>query len=143
MREAVGGSLLLYLIIPIIILFICFIGFIMNYASAYRSANYMVTQIENCQGRINNCGDIKKVHDLFTQIKDKYSYVIPNKITENDLKPCYFKNGNSYVFRVYLPVSFDLPIIGTFNALYVKAETKSITKVPDDALALFSKTCLH
>ena len=50
MREAVGGSLLMYLIIPIIIIFIVFIGFIMRYASAYRAANFIVTQIESCQG---------------------------------------------------------------------------------------------
>ena len=143
MREDVGGSLLLYLIIPIIILFICFMGFIMNYASAYRSANYMVTQIENCQGRINNCGDIKSIDDLFKQIKDKYSYIIPDNVELSDIKPCYFVNGNSVVFRVYLPVSFDIPMFGTVNLMYVKAETKSITKVPDDAKAVFSKKCLH
>ncbi len=143
MREAVGGSLLLYLIIPIIILFICFIGFIMNYASAYRSANYIVTQIENCQGRINNCGEIDEVSDLFDHIRTNYGYIKPNNFSETDLTPCYFKSGNSYVFRVSLPVSFDLPIAGTVNFMYVKAETKSISGVPAESLAIFNKKCSH
>ena len=63
MREAIGGALLYYIIIPIFIIFIVFIGFIMRYASAYRAANYIVTQIESCQGYGNcasnwNCGDL-------------------------------------------------------------------------------------
>ena len=140
MREAVGGSLLLYLIIPIIILFICFIGFIMNYASAYRSANYIVSQIENCQGQFNDCAGMD-MDQVFDDIQQKYSYVIPKKVSRNDLIPCYFKNGINTVFRVSLPVSFDLPIAGTVNFMYVKAETKSIPKVPDKSLALFKKKC--
>ena len=135
MREAVGGSLLLYLIIPIIILFIVFIGFIMNYASAYRAANYVVTQIENCQGRMDDCGNVsmKKITDT---IREKYSYITKDR---KNVEPCYIQNGDSYVFRVNLPVSFDLPIIGNFNPVNVKAETKSINGVPSKSLAEFSK----
>lgn len=134
MREAVGGSLLLYLIIPIIIVFIVFIGFIMNYASAYRAANYVITQIENCQGQMRDCSELK---DITETIRTKYSYVTEDRKT---IKPCYYVNGNdTYVFRVTLPVSFELPLIGNFNPMRVKAETKSISNVPTKSLADFSK----
>ncbi len=102
MREALGGSLLLYLIIPIIVLFIFFIAFIMNYASAYRAANYVVTQIENCQGH-TYCLDMEKVTET---VRKTYKYIVPN----NGIVPvCYIRNSssktvNSYVYRVSLPV---------------------------------------
>ena len=136
MREAVGGSLLLYLIIPIIILFIVFIGFIMNYASAYRAANYVVTQIENCQGQMNNCGDVD-LESITETVRTKYSYIARNNST---IVPCYINNGNnSYVFRVELPVSFDLPMLGQTRWMSVKAETKTINNVPSENLSRFSK----
>ena len=139
MREAVGGSLLLYIVIPIIILFIIFIGFIMSYASAYRAANYIVTQVENCQARMDDCAGV--TFDSIKQtIKEKYSYVVLKG--QNDVvKPCYIKNGSSYVFRVSLPVSFDLPMFGTSTIMNVKVETKSIPSVPSKSLKTFSGEC--
>ena len=134
MREAVGGSLMLYIIIPIIVLLIVFVGFIMNYASAYRAANYVVTQIENCQGRMKDCSELK---DITETVRTKYSYVTKDRKT---IQPCYFNNGNgSYVFRVSLDVSFELPILGNLNPVSVKAETKSINNVPAKFLNDFVK----
>ena len=135
MREAVGGSLLLYLIIPIIILFICFIGFIMNYASAYRSANYIVTQIENCQGQFNSCDGVN-MSTIIPKIREEYRYIVEN---DEDIKLCYFVNGNNTVFRVKLRVSFDLPLYENVGFMDVKAETKSISNVPDYVLNLYQK----
>ena len=139
MREAVGGSLLLYLIIPIIILFIVFIGFIMNYASAYRAANYVVTQIENCQGQMTSCKDMATVTE---EVRTKYTYI--NK-DGAEIVPCWFENGKdasnntAYIFRVTLPVSFDLPILGETRWMSVKAETKTIYNVPNTYLSKFSR----
>lgn len=117
MREAVGGSLLLYLIIPIIIIFIVFIGFIMNYASAYRAANYIVTQIETCQGH-SDC----KSNWSTEVVSSKYHYVGPATVS------CRTIDGvtNAVVYDVNLKVVFDLPVIGSFNAYSVKSETKSM-----------------
>ena len=135
MREAIGGSLMLYFIIPIIIIFIFFIGFIMNYASAYRAANYVITQIENCQGEMNDCGSVK-MEEITEEVRKKYAYATRNNET---IMPCYIKNGtnNTYVFRVSLPVSFELPLLGISTPMYVKAETKSIPRVPDSSLVEF------
>jgi hypothetical protein len=131
MREAVGGSLLLYLIIPIIILFIVFIGFIMNYASAYRAANYVITQIENCQGQMNNCGGVT-MESITENVRKNYGYISRNNAT---ITPCVVVNGTrSYVFRVELPVSFDLPMFGETKWMSVRAETKTINNVPDSSL---------
>ena len=117
MREAVGGSLLLYLIIPIIIIFIVFIGFIMNYASAYRAANYIVTQIESCQGY----ADCKSNWDK-EYVSSKYHYVGPATISCRQIEGI----SNAVTYDVVLDVEFDLPLIGSFSPFKVKAETKSM-----------------
>ena len=137
MREAIGGSLLLYLILPIIFFFIVLIAFIMNYASAYRAANYAITEIENCQGQVGDCRGV----DLTTitkEIRSKYNYITGNNDNDN-IDACYFSNGKGYVFRVQLPVSFELPLFGGMNAAMVKAETKTILNVPTSALRQFRK----
>ena len=118
MREATGGSLLLYLIIPIIIIFIAFIGFIMNYASAYRSANYVVTQLETCHGNLDLCDHTSR--DLIKEyIKNKYHYLDDVDISCNN-------NSKGKVCQVALKVSFEFPIIGGVNIYTVKAETKTM-----------------
>lgn len=118
MREAVGGSLLLYLIIPIIAIFIVFIGFIMNYASAYRAANYIVTQIESCQGYSDCKSNWNKEY-----VSSKYHYVGPATVSCSKVDDSI---ANAITCDVELKVVFDLPIIGSFNAYSVKSETKSM-----------------
>ena len=118
MREATGGSLLLYLIIPIIFLFIVFIGFIMNYASAYRSANYVVTQLETCGGSLDSCGHTS-LSDVKEYIKNKYHYL-------DDINVSCTPNAKGIVCQVSLGVKFEFPIIGGVNIYTVKAETKTI-----------------
>ena len=117
MREAVGGSLLMYLIIPIIIVFILFIGFIMRYASAYRAANYIVTQIESCQGYTDCSSNWDK-----SVVSTQYHYKGTPRVT------CIPSNinKNSSVFRVEMDVDFDLPLFGEFKIFTVKAETKTV-----------------
>ena len=117
MREAVGGALLYYIIIPIFIILIVFIGFIMRYASAYRAANYIVTQIETCQGY----KDCKSNWDKNT-VSSKYRY--KGHVYVN----CHNVNGNNsdVVYNVTLDVDFELPLVGKFTPFKVKVETKTM-----------------
>ena len=118
MREAVGGSLLFYIVITFLVIYIVFIGFIMNYASAYRAGNYVVSQIEACEADMNNCGRTN-----FSQIKDdiksKYRYL-------GDVKYCCYNNAKGSVYRATLSVEFELPLIGKVSPFLVKSETKTI-----------------
>ena len=115
MREAVGGGLLMYLIIPFLVIFIVFMAFIMKYASAYRAANYIVTQIESCQG-YKDC----KSKPQSSVVASVYYY------KEKPIITCAQSDGNVSVYRVEMKVPFSLPLIGKFNAFSVKAETKSV-----------------
>ena len=89
----------------------------MNYASAYRAANYIVTQIESCQGR-NDC----KSNWSKELVSSKYHYKGPATITCRTIEGV----SNSVSYDVELKVVFDLPIIGSFSAFSVKSETKSM-----------------
>ena len=135
MREAIGSSWLIYLVIIFIMVYVFFIAFIMNYASAYRAANYVVTQIENCQGRMDEC---KKIKVIENEIKTKYHYHQADD--GKSLSVCYLAVGTGYVFRVDLPVTFNLPFIGSFGNVHVRSETKTINNIPNiSTIAGFSK----
>ena len=134
MREAIGSSWLIYLVIIFIMVYVFFIAFIMNYASAYRAANYIITEIENCQGRMDGC---KSMSDIKKTVTSKYHY---HALDGSPLTVCYFNSGNGYIFRADLPVDFSLPFVGTFGNVHVRAETKTIPDVPNIAtIAGFTK----
>ena len=105
MREALGGGMLMYLIIPIIFLFVAFIGFIMNYASIYRAGNYIITQIEMCDGNIEDCGNNFSKDIMENRVRSQYGYHGP--IT-------YYCRSNlkGAVYSVRLGITMELPLIG-------------------------------
>ena len=120
MREAVGGSMLMYILIPIIFLFIVFIAFIMNYASAYRASNYVITQIETCEANLENCNSIPQgKNTLIDNIKSKYYY-------NNDVLFSCIDNAKGSVYRVTLSVDFELPLLGKIGVYRINSESKTI-----------------
>ena len=122
MREAFGGSMLLYILIPVMFIFIFFIAFIMNYASAYRASNYIVTQIETCDADLANCA-----HSSFNAAK---SYVKSRYHYNGDIDFCSKPNAKGTLYRVTLYVSFDVPLIGDNLIKYpVRSETKTLYNV--------------
>ena len=131
MREAIGGSWIIYMAIILIMMYIFFVGFVMNYASAYRAANYVITQIENCQGELDNCGGDPDIMKTATKtIRSHYGYITPDKEpnTRDRINPICFNNGGGVIYRIELPVMFDLPLLGGVRWTSVKAETKTIQK---------------
>lgn len=129
MREAMGGSLLYYIIIPIIFLFIVFIAFIMNYASAYRASNYVISQIETCDADVSHCNHLPDgLNTIGESIRKKYYYTGGFSIDSL----CYVQNSKGTVYRVALPVYFDLPLIGRVGVYNVISESKTIYNIYED-----------
>ncbi len=131
MREAIGSSWIIYIAIIFIMTYVFFIGFVMSYASAYRAANYVITQIENCQGQMTECGANSTMESITKTVKSKYSYATPKKNPNPTgiITPICVQNGNGAVYRIELPVEFDLPLLGGLRWMTVKAETKTISNV--------------
>lgn len=131
MREAIGGSMLYYIVIPILFLFIVFIAFIMNYASAYRAGNYIISQIETCDANVDNCSHISSgLTTINDNIRSMYHY-------SNGVKYCYIQNVKGTVYRVSLDVNFDLPLIGKIGVYKVVSESKTIYNVFEGTKSVF------
>ena len=127
MREAIGSSWIMYIAVIFIIIYKFFIGFVMNYAAAYRAANYVISQIENCQGQMDNCKG-NSMKEITARIKNEYKYITPDRAPnkKNEIVPICVKNGTGVIYRIELPVEFDLPLLGGLRWMTVKAETKTI-----------------
>ena len=126
MREAIGGALLLYLLLPIIFLFIAFMAFIMNYASAYRAANYIVTQIETCDGNLDGGCDHSSVSAVEGVARNKFGYYGPIGIECGGM-------GDGAMYKVTLEMSIELPIVGKVppegSGFKIVSETKVLHNV--------------
>ena len=122
MREAVGGTWLIYFFFTFVIIYVSFIAFVMNYASAYRTNNYIVSQLENNEGRVN-WGDGTQSSNtdqgIYGQVKNKYGYI--GKIGCS----CQ-KNGDATVYKVTTYVSFDLPFLGEVSLPGISTDSKTV-----------------
>ena len=112
MREAVGGSMLFYIILIFIFIYIVFIGVIMNYAATYRASNYVVTTLEETEG------DVSK-RQLVEALKTKNYY---NSLTIS----CQENSNGDAIYKVETVVNFDVPLMSISLPLKIKNETKAI-----------------
>ena len=117
MREAVGGSMLFYIILIFIFIYIVFIGLIMNYAATYRASNYIITSLEETEGRVST--DISSTSSLCENLRDrKYN----NKVYLS----CRTNSNGDAIYKVKTLVSFELPLMGIDLDLQINNETKAI-----------------
>jgi len=126
MREAIGGSILFFIILGFIAVFIVFIALIMNYASAYRTNNYVVNMIEQYEGSIKFGSSSDSINDdtLIAYLK-RNNYYKPLTVTCNNVGDS--SNPRGAVFSVTTYVHFELPLLGVFRLeLPIKNDTKTV-----------------
>lgn len=117
MREAVGGSILFYIILGFLAIFIVFIALIMNYAACYRASNYVLTMLERNEGQVPKS-------ELENALRERKYY--------NELNVCCYQYNNSSdgkpssVYKIETFVNFDLPMLGVSLRLPIRNETKTI-----------------
>lgn len=123
MKDAVGSSVLFYIILIFLGLFIVFIAFIMQYATAYRASNYVVTMLERTEGQVDIGNNKSKSDDgtLYGYLKERLYY--------GELAVSCRDNGNGAVFKVTTQIRFDLPLIEVHIPININNETKTIYKV--------------
>ena len=113
MREAVGGTWLLYFFFIFIFIYVAFIAIIMNYASAYRTNNYIVSAVENHEG----WDDTNKIK---ADVRNLYGYT-------GDIRYCCIENSsNGVVYRVQTYINFELPLISTEFKIPITTDSKTI-----------------
>lgn len=126
MREAVGGSLLFYIMLIFLVIYIFFIGVIMNYAATYRASNYVLTRLEETEGMVaKGTKNDTNTSTLYGQLKAMHY--------NNDLVVCCKENKQGAVYKITTNVAFKVPLIGVDLKLYVNNETKTIYGVKCNA----------
>ncbi len=115
MREAVGGSMLFYIILIFIFIYIVFIGLIMNYAATYRASNYVITALEESEGNVLRS-------QLVEDLRNRNYYVDKNGLVIT----CRENSNGDPIYRVTTSVSFELPLMGIDLNLKINNETKAI-----------------
>ena len=154
MRESIGGSMLLYLIIIFITAIILLFSSILTYSKAYKIKNRIVEIIEKygtydeaidnmITTEINpdlaaagynvnkptNCGNV--LTNLTTGANAKYSNLSGNLNTTYGYNYCIFKQENlneGHAYVVVTFVEFQVPIIGDFLSIPVYSEPKILGK---------------
>ena len=118
MREAVGGSMLFYIILIFIFIYIVFIGLIMNYAATYRASNYIITDLEETLG-IAAVSGTEKNDELCNNLRSRNYH-------NNVFISCRNQNENDAIYKVKTYVAFELPLMGINFTIEIKNETKAI-----------------
>ena len=156
MRESIGGSLLLYIVLFFIGLIILFFAAILSYAKAYRVKNRIINYLENAN-YYNDNGP--HYYDLNEGINNElqgigYSYKAPKKCNFNNkcveisgvdddenINRKSFKGGkynyclckvnngvDGYYYEVITFTEFEFPIIKSVIKSSVHGETKIMGK---------------
>ena len=122
MREAIGGSILFYIILGFLAVYIVFIGVIMNYAATYRASNYVLTRIEQTEANI----EVGLPSD--TADKDTLYGVLKSRNYNNALNVCCYDVGqtDNSIYKITTYVNFEVPLLGLDMKLNVKNDTKTI-----------------
>ena len=112
MREAFGGSILFYILITFLIAYVFFMSFVMNYASAYRASNYVVSKFEEYEGNVS-------LNDMNEKVREAYKY-------SNGFEVSCCDNLKGSVFKFKASVDFELPLVKLNFKIPLKTETKTI-----------------
>ena len=113
MREAVGGTLLLKIVIVFLVVYIGFMAIVLNYGLVFRYKNQLINYIEQNEG-------IKNVETLRTTAKEKYGYY-------GDIDACNVKvNDRGYYYKVKIYIIFHIPLVNNVLRIPVTGETRII-----------------
>lgn len=146
MKAAVGGSLLLNLVVVFVSIVILFFVGIIAYSKAYKVKNRIIEVIERYE-----TFDANGINELKTELlRAGYKTATPDQIKakcgENSLSYnsdpqnsagflyCVYDKNNSTLGKAYEVVTyvrFDFPVIGDILTFPVRGETKVLGKVYD------------
>ena len=126
MREAIGGVVLIKLVMFFVVVYVCFLAIGINYAITFRVKNQIINIIESYEGY-----ELAKPHiEEYISNVGYYRTSVGSVSIDASCKNGYCiqeipsKRGKYY--RVTTYVSFDFPIIGSITNFPVVGETKVI-----------------
>lgn len=113
MKEAVGGTVLLKIVLVFLIIYIMFMAIVLKYGRTFRIKNALINQIEQ--------------HEGFTTLEE-IEEVARSLGYFRDLNACYVKlpNDRGYYYKIEIFAQFDLPLITNTLNIPVTGETRTI-----------------
>ena len=132
MREAIGGALLIKLVMFFIVIYVCFLAIAINYSITFRVKNNIINLIEEYEGY-----DLEKSHiEEYIAGVGYYKSTGITGLSYNDSGNtvcasegyCVSKlsSARGYYYKVTAYVTFDFPIIGRLTQFPVSGETRVI-----------------
>jgi hypothetical protein len=142
LRDAVGGSLLLNLVVIFTSVVILFFAGIMAYSKAYKAKNKIIEVIESYEKYDDTVAaviseDLKLAGYRPANVQQINAACDKDPSKENKNKNgyfyCVYEDKNSvdegYSYEVVTYVHFDFPVIGNLLVFPVKGETRVLGKV--------------
>lgn len=137
MREAIGGALLIKLVMVFIVIYVCFLAIAINYSITFRVKNQIINYIEAYDG-------YEHAEERIKEYIDSVGYYRSSGLSfGNDDAQCDWQyngycvmkksdsasvNENFYYYKVTTYVSFDFPVIGKIMNFPVSGETKMFSE---------------
>lgn len=144
MRESIGGTWLMSIVIVFVVLFISFLAVSVNYSKAFKIKNGIINIIEKNQGLSDTAvDDINKLMSSAGYVvygsceanwkgcqksnasSTKSKYCIAEEIYSKDDDNSSIFGKKSY-YRVTVFFRIDLPVIGNLLTFPIKGETKAV-----------------
>ncbi len=143
MKEAVGGTFMIYVLLIFLAVYITFVAVALNYAKAFRVKNSVIDIIEQNEGMTDDeLNDINKSGDTITKIEDRlkdYNYYVTlsnsyldkyNDYTCFDRGYCISKMGDDReYYRVVTFVQLSIPFIDFNITIPIRGETRVIERI--------------
>ncbi len=116
MRESIGGTMLFWIVLFFMSIFITFMASVIRYARVYKIKNSMINYIERSEGIYSQ--------EEFEAVLDSLGYPANGKYIVCKYNPIQTKGGYYYL-KLY--ATFEFPIIGLDFDVSVTGESSQIT----------------
>ena len=122
MREAVGGTMLMYIVLGFLIIYIFFMAVVINYCRVFRTKNALISYIEVEEGFKSG---IKG--SLVSKARNDYGYF-------DEIYACYIEDETRDIkyFTIELEITFQLPMVSNSVKIPITGETAAIRNVAEE-----------
>lgn len=113
MKESVGGTVLLKIVLVFLIVYIMFMAIVIKYGRTFRIKNALINQIEQHEGY--------RTKEEIEEVAKELGYL-------RNLKACYVKlpGDKGYYYQIEIFAQFDLPLVSNTLNIPVTGETRII-----------------
>lgn len=120
MRESFGGTMLLYIVVIFLFVYIAFMAFIFKYGRVFRAKNSLLSLIEANEGMNElSCGEVGEF------LRSRGYYAIKGfEIRVSGDGPFY------YYVTLFMEINF--PLVGELAPIPIKGETSAIKLLADN-----------